>query len=354
MAIATGQEHRFYFGTSAQYAAATKNDNYLYFLTDTKQIYVGEDLYTGSFEFVNEFPKSPSQGILYCNPTTHETKAWNGTAWQVMVPAIDTAIDANSTANDHNLADIGAIKEFVADQIGDAYTITKQATADTGYAATYQLFKGDTAVGDKINIPKDMVVESGSVKTATAEDVTAEIYPGVAVGDLYIDLVIANSDNEHLYIPANSLVEFPTVADTSTVDLTMNAAHEISAAVNISAETGNALEAKADGLFVDTVDPYVKSVEDTTTVGLAVDAAGKLTANAKVSTTANNALTSDANGLFVAEDYIQSIEDTATIDLAVANNQLTGSVKVSATADNVISAEADGLYVSPAKWYAIA
>ena len=354
MAITSGQEHRFYFGTAAQYASATKNDGYLYFLTDTKQIYVGSDLYTGSFEFVDSFPQSPSQGILYCNSTTHETKSWNGTSWDVMIPAIDSSINASSAANDGNLANIGAIKTYVADQIGDGYTLTKATTADTGFAATYQLFKGSTAIGDKINIPKDMVVQSGSVKTATAADVTAAIYPGVTEGDLYIDLVIANSDSAHIYIPVNGLVEFPTVDDTATVDLTMSAAHEITAAVKISATTGNALSAESDGLYVATVDPYVKSIDDTATVDLAVDANGKLTATAKVSSTTGNILTSDANGLFVAGNYIQSIDDTATVDLTVSNNQLTAAAKVSATANNQLTAESDGLYVAPATWYSIA
>ncbi len=40
------------------------------------------------------------------------------------------------------------------------YTITKQGTAEEGYLATYQLFKGNTAVGDKINVPKDFLVLS--------------------------------------------------------------------------------------------------------------------------------------------------------------------------------------------------
>lgn len=37
----------------------------------------------------------------------------------------------------------------------DEYILTKAATADPGYFATYQLFKGDTPVGNKINIPRN-------------------------------------------------------------------------------------------------------------------------------------------------------------------------------------------------------
>lgn len=353
MAITNGNKYTFLFGTVAQYNAAKAAnkivaDN-LYFLTDSKQIYVGEDLYTGSVNFVESFPASPDQGVIYCNPTTHETKVWNGTAWQVIVPEVVSTIVASGQDATPNgsLANVGAIKAYVDAQIGDAYTITKQGTADTGYSATYQLFKGAVAVGDKINIPKDMVVESGSVKTATQEDVTAEIYPGVAVGDLYIDLVIANADDEHIYIPANSLVEFPTVADTATVDLSISSGHEITASVNISSTAGNALSAESDGLYVATVDPLVKSVTDTATVDLTVDATGDLTAAAIISSTEGNALTTDANGLFVAGPFVSSKDDTATVDITVSNGEITADVNVSADAGNILEAKADGLFVAP-------
>lgn len=87
------------------------------------------------------------------------------------------------------------------------YTITKQATADSGYSATYQLFKDGTAVGDKINIPKDMVVSSGEVKTVTT---AGSPYAGAVVGDKYIDLTIANATSDHIYIPVKDLVDVYT------------------------------------------------------------------------------------------------------------------------------------------------
>lgn len=67
----------------------------------------------------------------------------------------------------------------------------------------------------------------------------------------------------------------------------------------------NTLNAKVDGLFVDTVDPYVKSIDETAMVDLAVDSADKLTAAAKVSAPDNNALSPEADGLYVAADFIQ-------------------------------------------------
>lgn len=89
----------------------------------------------------------------------------------------------------------------------DTYTITKAATPDSGMSATYQLYKGSTAVGAKINIPSDMVVSSGSVEVCETADVPVA---GLLPGDKYIDLVLANSSGSHVYIPAGDLVDVYT------------------------------------------------------------------------------------------------------------------------------------------------
>ena len=97
----------------------------------------------------------------------------------------------------------------------DTYTIQQAAQADTGYAATYQLYKGSSAVGAKINIPKDMVVSSGELKTCETADVPVE---GLTPGDKYIDLVLANATNSHVYIPVNDLVDIYTAGNGISIN----------------------------------------------------------------------------------------------------------------------------------------
>lgn len=84
------------------------------------------------------------------------------------------------------------------------YSLAKSETADSGYSATYQLTKDGTPVGDKINIAKDMVVQSGQVSTVVTDDTPVQ---GYKVGDKYIDLLLANTDNEHIYILVSDLVD---------------------------------------------------------------------------------------------------------------------------------------------------
>ena len=107
----------------------------------------------------------------------------------------------------------------------------------TGYLKTYGIYQGAnsydaqtnpaTLIG-KIDIPKDLVVTSGTVGTVTVAD---EPYEGAQVGDKYIDLAIANQ-TEHIYIPANSLVDIYTAQASATqVQLAIDSNNVISATI---------------------------------------------------------------------------------------------------------------------------
>lgn len=78
------------------------------------------------------------------------------------------------------------------------YSIVKAENSGE-YAAIYNLTKDGSVVGASINIPKDMVVKSGSVVTDPE---------GQAAGT-YIELVLQNVD-EPLYINVGSLIEYVT------------------------------------------------------------------------------------------------------------------------------------------------
>lgn len=120
-----------------------------------------------------------------------ETIKVNGVALDITSKAVDIAIAA-----------------------APEYTIAKQATAEEGFAATYYLTKAGTQVGEKINIPKDMVVSSGELKICETKD---QPVAGLNVGDPYIDLVIANKDNTHVYIPVKDLVDVYTQGNGITI-----------------------------------------------------------------------------------------------------------------------------------------
>lgn len=109
---------------------------------------------------------------------------------------------------------------YTKDEVDTGFTVNveKQSSAESGYLATYVVKQGGAVVGAKINIPKDFLVKSASVKTAT------EPIPGtdIVAGDKYIDFVInsksSTGTDEHLYLNVKSLSDVYT-ADESTLTL---------------------------------------------------------------------------------------------------------------------------------------
>lgn len=108
------------------------------------------------------------------------------------------------------------------------YTIEEQAQAETGYSKTYYLTKDGTQVGSKINIPKDLVIKSGEIKTVTVAD---QPYEGAQVGDKYIDITLNDVNEEHIYIPVKDLVDTYTGVDGSKINVTINSQNQIEARI---------------------------------------------------------------------------------------------------------------------------
>lgn len=136
-----------------------------------------------------------------------------------------------------------AIAELASASAGGVASKTVYITETAGqssdpYSKRYGVYQGATGssaspvAGEKlvdIDIPKDLVVESGSVKTVTTPNVP---YSGAAVGDKYIELVIANSSSDPLYIPAKDLVDIYTAQQNATqIQLTIDSNNVISAEI---------------------------------------------------------------------------------------------------------------------------
>ncbi len=123
------------------------------------------------------------------------------------------------------------------------YSVVKQGTAEEGFFSTYYLTKDGAQVGEKINIPKDFLVNSADILTVETAD---QPYAGAQVGDLYIDFVInsKNADDtaSHVYLPVNELVD----AYTGGNGITITPQNEVS--VKIDTANANGLSADASGL----------------------------------------------------------------------------------------------------------
>lgn len=119
-------------------------------------------------------------------------------------PKISIKLDP-AEGNAAILSDAG-LKVTVPEVTVPEYTIAEASTPAEGYLKSYELRKDGAKVGASINIPKDLVVSSGEVKTVETDD---DPYEGAVEGDLYLQLIIANQSTP-VNIPVKSLTDVYT------------------------------------------------------------------------------------------------------------------------------------------------
>lgn len=129
----------------------------------------------------------------------------------------------------------------------DAYEIRKETTPTTGYAATYKLYSGGTAVGTAIDIPKDYLVRSAELKTHVAGDGITDV--AYQVGDKYIDFVVNTAGDDgnisHIYLRVADLVDTYTAGNGIAISSN-------SVAVTIDSTNANGLSVGANGVALST------------------------------------------------------------------------------------------------------
>ena len=281
---------KFLSGTYAQYSALpTKDANTLYFIDG--QIFKGDVSYTDQIVVVAALPDALVAGKIYVNTTDKSVTYYDGATSTVVVPA--TVGTIGDSTPDTDLANVKAIKDFVAAQIAKIpaaidYTVTlvddaageneltkqtikqgkagSEATIGTivvpnlkmevkaapnnGYLKTYQFTYG-TGSAFEIDIPKDLVVESGEIVVVTDGSPVSGLTNGT-----YLKLVIANQA-EPVYINVKDLCDVYTgKAATDGVSIAISASNEISAALTGKAVAEANLEDTLAKKINDSVESY--------------------------------------------------------------------------------------------------
>lgn len=152
--------------------------------------------------------------------------------------AIGTMGDLETTAKGDLVTAINEVRNAVsAGGTAAAITMTEQSTGlGEGVLKAYVLKQGDNTVGT-INIPKDMVVQSGEVVTNPE---------GQAAGT-YIKLTLANATNDVIYVNVGTLVDvYKAKASATQIQLAIDSAtREISATIVAGSVTATELAANA-------------------------------------------------------------------------------------------------------------
>jgi hypothetical protein len=232
--------------------------------------------------------------------------------------AVETVIVDNliSTRTDAALsANQGKVLKDELDSLG----VVKLETPEEGFAASYQLQKNGVALGATINVIKDLVVDSGSVKSVTEADVP---YEGAVVGDLYIELVITNGTS--LYIPVNQLVDKYEGSDYITVS-----------GANVVSLNYDALKTKLDTDFgITTIASDLDAVE--TTVGALKGTVAQNTANISTNSTSIANLQTAVSNITNTESPNSLAAKIATLETTVGDEE-SGLVKDVADAKTALN-----------------
>lgn len=200
-------------------ALEVKDSLALYWIAETSELYKGDQLFG-----VGALATKEAAGLLSAEDKARldELVAASGT---VNLTAVDGTINIVDVAGGKSIGVAVSTKEgnaLVAVEDGlfvpvdkeieiPEYAIEKQATADEGFAVSYKLKKtvnGEVVyVGDTINIARDMVLQSASMKTVVEDNIP---YNGAVVGDPYIEMIFNDESSSALYIPMSGLVDVYT------------------------------------------------------------------------------------------------------------------------------------------------
>ena len=246
---------KFLKGTNAEYTAAKKDVNAFYYV-DEKDLYLGTiklsnaaDLQAAITRIAANETHIGDIGALTTTQKASLTAAINEVKAEVaaltggetggishMIAAVTGNLTDLTTDARTNL--VAAINEL--DAALDAEKTNSKVTLEEGtsadYAKVYTVKQGATTVGT-INIPKDMVVQSGRVVTN----------PDTEHVGTFIELVLANATSDKIYVEVGKLVDIYTAQQSATqVQLAIDSSsREISATIVAGSITATELAANA-------------------------------------------------------------------------------------------------------------
>ena len=155
---------------------------------------------TGLYALIDEV-KALAEGKVASVGAADRSVTIGGTATE---PTVSVAISADE-GNALSLAADG-LKVTIPEVTIPEYSLKKLDAATAGMSASYQLTKDGTGIGAVIDIPKDMMVKSGSVQTYE----TGSLPAGVTEAGTYIVLVLNDTAETKLYINVGNLIEYVT------------------------------------------------------------------------------------------------------------------------------------------------
>lgn len=308
------------YGTKANYLAIqSKDENVLYFCTDSKEIFKGSINMTDNVVVIAAAGTKPTAanaiaGKLYFITDTGTWEVSDGSAWKVVSYPIVTTIDATPNNNDDvHVPSAKAVATLVAAAVAGEGVVASVVASETDEATI--------VVTDGAGNETEVVVP-GVVTTPTYDATTRTFTFPISDGDPYVvelgtDIFIdPEADNRYedgyiylylndgnggdpteLAIPVTGLITDYFGDDTDSIQVDINnSTHKVTAALRVRADATGFINALKVSSTAGSEGAYVQ---------VRADATG-FTNALKLSTT------SGAEGLYVDTSVIES--DLATLD----------------------------------------
>jgi hypothetical protein len=215
---------KFYTTTLANLTSSNLDDNALYFVTDTHQIYKGNQAYSGAcVKAVASFPASGEVNTLYINTENQQVKFYNGSAY------VDVVIPASSiNDSDTGFATAQQVYAYVASQItGGTADISKDVDELKKTVAGHTTSIGENA--DAIAENKSAIdtlnggaTTEGSVAKAVADSASstlteAESYTDTEVGK--VSKAVSALENGQVATNESNIAALTTRVETAEGDI---------------------------------------------------------------------------------------------------------------------------------------
>ena len=272
----------------------------------------------------DEASNSMAGYILDPSSDTGLTKFAVGGSVEELLKKINNEISAR-IANDKYLSgEISTIVDTALPELSSQLTsdlsVTLTAAEGSGdILKTYTLKQGNNTIG-AIDIPRDFLVKSASVKTCTTQD---DPVAGYKVGDKYIDFVLNTKEgtveDQHLYVLVSDLVDNYEGGSTTTIDVSIDKNTNI---ITANVKAGSISRALLSTDVTDELD-NLKSAIDINTAGIADNLS-------KINTVSSD-LGNEIARATAKEDAISAAIDTKVAELNAKDAELQQAIETEAT-----------------------
>lgn len=269
-------------GLQAAYDALdTKNNNLLYFCTDTQKLYKGAIDFTNNMIAAATKPTIPVVGKIYFLADTETVEAYINGEWKVISYPVATSVDL--TSDDMHIASAKAVYDAIQKAVGDITgggAVIGDVNASESAAATLVVKKGDGTTKDvvipgvataptwdasarkltipvtgqdavEVNIGKDIFIDPIAANGYDAETQTINLYLNDGTGE---------TEPTHIAIPAAALVDVYTGGTSNSTSVSVGEDNVIKVNLVVDPAENNAVIVTENGIKVD-LSAYAKTTD---------------------------------------------------------------------------------------------